>query len=289
MDVVQFGPECNNKDRPTTQNIDGGKLLCKARNHRSRGISGNGSRHITLSRDKGMNPRATKVQAACFPFEKNWSSPLISPQIEPTQSLPSTVMVFFIEKRNLAPEQVAAIEASIEYYIDPEEDRRVLKKTAWVASLLPAQKKQLLAIPESMYEERLSSVIEGIEAVIKTRDEAIAKNTPFQQQIVAKNRQLTTADKNLKKVQEGRHQDREKHATELEKKESKITALDEKVKKSATKHQQETQVLQAKVEYVSEELDDKISQLSLKTEQLEAALLDDATSRDEARLSARSN
>ncbi len=37
-----------------------------------------------------------------------------------------------IEKRNLAPEQVAAIEGSVEYSIDPEEEKKTLRKIDWV-------------------------------------------------------------------------------------------------------------------------------------------------------------
>lgn len=37
-----------------------------------------------------------------------------------------------IEKSNLAPEQVAVLEGSVEYNIDPEEDRKVLRKIDWV-------------------------------------------------------------------------------------------------------------------------------------------------------------
>jgi hypothetical protein len=36
------------------------------------------------------------------------------------------------EKNNLAPEQVAAIEGSVQYHIDPEDDQKVLKKIDWV-------------------------------------------------------------------------------------------------------------------------------------------------------------
>ena len=37
-----------------------------------------------------------------------------------------------MEKSDLAPEQLTVIEGSVEYDIDPEEDRKVLKKIDWV-------------------------------------------------------------------------------------------------------------------------------------------------------------
>ena len=37
-----------------------------------------------------------------------------------------------IEKSNLAPQLVVAVEGSVEYDIDPEEDRKVLRKIDWV-------------------------------------------------------------------------------------------------------------------------------------------------------------
>ena len=41
-------------------------------------------------------------------------------------------MVPNIEEKGLAPEQVAAVEGSVEYHIDPEKDRKVLRKIDWV-------------------------------------------------------------------------------------------------------------------------------------------------------------